>query len=103
MKLEIETDSSTPVFQQIIDQIHFQINTGDLKPGEKLPSIRSLAAKYGLATNTVVKAMRQLEFRGLIIAQDRSGYLVAINAASVNDNARLYQARLLYTSPSPRD
>lgn len=93
MKLEIETDSSTPVFQQIIDQIHFQINTGDLKPGEKLPSIRSLAAEYGLATNTVVKAMRQLEFRGLIIAQDRSGYLVAKNAASVNDNASRYQAR----------
>lgn len=89
MKLELDTDSPTPVFQQIIDQIHFLINTGELKPGEKLPSIRTLAAEYQLATNTVAKAMRQLEFRGLILAQDRSGYHVA----GAKDNASRYQAR----------
>jgi len=89
MKLTLENDSSTPVFQQIIDQIHFQINTGELKSGEKLPSIRALATEYDLATNTVAKAMRQLELRGLIIAQDRSGYHVAGFA----DNASRYQAR----------
>jgi len=93
MKLTLDTDSATPVFQQIIDQIHFQINTGDLKPGDKLPSIRTLAADYDLATNTVAKALRQLEFRGLVIAQERSGYHVAGDAGSANDNASRYQAR----------
>jgi len=93
MKLELESESPTPVFQQIIDQIHFQINTGDLLPGEKLPSIRNLAAEYELATNTIAKAMRQLEFRGLIIAQDRSGYHVADTAGKGADNASRYQAR----------
>lgn len=89
MKITLDPDSPTPVFQQIIDQIHFQINTGELKPGEKLPSIRTLATDHDLATNTVAKALRQLEFRGLITAQDRSGYLVAGAA----DNASRYQAR----------
>ena len=93
MKLDLDPQSPTPVFQQIIDQIHFQINTGELKAGEKLPSIRTLAGELDLATNTIAKAMRQLEFRGLIIAQERSGYHVAGSAGSSSDNASRYQAR----------
>tara|TARA_R110000824_G_scaffold288508_3_gene476854 strand:+ start:197135 stop:198556 length:1422 start_codon:yes stop_codon:yes gene_type:complete len=91
MKLELVLDSSntSPIFQQIIDQVHFKINTEELQPGDKLPSIRSLAEDYGLAANTVVKAFRQLEFRGLIQAQDRSGYIVASPDASIGR----YQAR----------
>ncbi|MDT8399174.1 MAG: GntR family transcriptional regulator [Pseudomonadales bacterium] len=89
MKLELDSNSSTSVFQQIADQIHFMINTGELKPGEKLPSLRTLAADHGLATNTVAKAMRQLEFKGLIQAQDRSGYIVT----GLQDNIGRYQSR----------
>ena len=91
MKLELDLDNSnaTPIFQQIIDQVHFKINTGELHSGDKLPSIRSLADEYKLAANTVVKAFRQLEFRGLIQAQDRSGYVVASPDASIGR----YQAR----------
>jgi phosphoribosylformylglycinamidine cyclo-ligase len=89
MKLELDSDSATPIFQQIVDQIHFKVNTGELTIGEKLPSIRSLASDYNLATNTIAKAMRQLEFRGLIKAQDRSGFMVA----GINDSIGRYQAR----------
>ncbi len=87
MNLELDSSSATPVFQQIIDQIHFAINTGTLQPGEKLPSIRSIATEHGLATNTVAKALRQLEFRGLIEAKNRSGFVV------VGKNESRYQAR----------
>ncbi len=89
MKLKIDVDHPTPVFQQIVDQIHFMINTGELKPGQRLPSIRALAGEHGLAVNTVAKAMRQLEFRGLIQAQDRSGYLVS----GAGEDIGRYQAR----------
>ncbi len=89
MKLQIDSSSSTPVFQQIVDQLHFMINTGELKPGEKLPSIRTIAADYELATNTVAKAMRQLEFRGMIQSQDRVGYIVV----SKDESIGRYQAR----------
>ena len=87
MKLEIDSSSPVPVFQQIIDQIHFAINTGQLAPGDKLPSIRSLAAENEIATNTVTKALRQLEFRGLVHARDRSGYVVS------GGNGGRYQSR----------
>ena len=89
MKLELDNDLSTPIFQQIVDQIHFQVNTEELQPGDKLPSIRSLAEEYSLAANTVVKAFRQLEFRRLIQAVDRSGYIVA----SPDESIGRYQAR----------
>ena len=77
LNINIDSRSATPVFQQLVDQIHFAINTGDLTVGDRLPSIRALASEHQLATNTVAKALRQLEFRGLLIARDRSGYVVA--------------------------
>ena len=87
MKITVEPGQPIPVFQQIIDQIHFAINTGELKPGDKLPSIRSFAAEHQISANTVAKAFRQLEFRGLIQAKDRSGFVV-----NLADQSR-YQAR----------
>ncbi len=77
MKITIDSSSPTPVFQQIVDTIHFAINTGELVAGEKLPSIRKLASNNHIAANTVAKAFRQLEFRGLVIARDRSGFIIA--------------------------
>lgn len=89
MKLELDNTHPSPVFQQIVDQIHFKINTRELSPGDKLPSIRMLADSHGLAANTVAKAFRQLEYRGLIRALDRSGYIVA----SPDQSLGRYQAR----------
>ncbi len=77
MDIKIDPGVTTAVFQQIADQIHFAINTGQLKPGDKLPSIRTVAAKHSVATNTVAKAYRQLEFRGVIESIDRSGFVVS--------------------------
>ncbi len=88
MKLRIDTNSATPVFQQIIDQVHFQISTGELPENTKLPSLRTLASDHHLAINTVAKALRQLEFRGLIRSAERSGYVVAQR----DDSIGRYQA-----------
>jgi phosphoribosylformylglycinamidine cyclo-ligase len=87
MKLTVDTSLAIPVFQQIVDQIHFAVNAGELQPGDRLPSIRGLAADNDIAANTVAKAFRQLEFRGVISAKDRSGF--EVNAVS----ASRYQSR----------
>ena len=88
MKFDINQSTATPVFQQLVEQAHFAITAGELAPGEKLPSIRGVAADLNIAPNTVAKAYRQLEFRGLIEAHDRSGYTVS----EIRDQGR-YQAR----------
>ena len=77
MRIKLKTDSSAPVFQQIVEQIHFAITASELPAGEKLPSIRTVATDLGIAPNTVAKAFRQLEFRGVVEAHDRSSYTVA--------------------------
>ena len=94
MKIKIDNSSPTPVFQQIIDSIHFAINTGELANGEKLPSIRRLASENEIAANTVAKAFRQLEFRGLVTVRDRSGYVV------VGNEGGRYQERGVSTDKS---
>jgi phosphoribosylformylglycinamidine cyclo-ligase len=88
MNIQINAASATPVFQQIVEQIHFAISAGELNAGEKLPSIRSIATDLGIAPNTVAKAYRQLEFRGLINAHDRSGYTVADHTQESRYQAR---------------
>ncbi|MBO6657301.1 MAG: GntR family transcriptional regulator, partial [Pseudomonadales bacterium] len=88
MKLTVDNDAATPVFQQLVDQIHFAISAGELAGDEKLPSIRSVASDLSVAPNTVAKAYRQLEFRGLIKAQDRSGFVVVTDSADNRYTAR---------------
>ena len=88
MKIQIDNTAANPVFQQIVDQVHFAITAGELGHGEKLPSIRSVATDLTIAPNTVAKAYRQLEFRGLIKAQDRSGFVVMADHADSRYGAR---------------
>lgn len=77
IQLDISSDSKTPVYRLLADQIHFAINTGTLAPGENLPSLRTIATEHGLAVNTVAKAFRQLAAKDVIVANPRSGYRVA--------------------------
>ena len=74
--LKLDPEAKLPVYRQIIDQTHFAINTGALRPGQRLPSLRALSGKHGVAVNTVVKAFKALEKRGLVNAGPRSGYQV---------------------------
>ena len=56
-----------------------QINDGDLPVGAKLPTVRSLAAELGLATNTVARAYRELETASLLETRGRAGTFVGAN------------------------
>jgi GntR family transcriptional regulator len=60
MFIRIETSSSTPIYRQISDQIRYQIASGDLRQGAKLPSVRELAVKLAVNQNTVLKVYNEL-------------------------------------------
>jgi phosphoribosylformylglycinamidine cyclo-ligase len=99
-RLEIKPGSKLPVYRQIIDQTHFAINTGALTAGQRLPSLRQLSERHEVAVNTVVKAFKALEQRGLVRAGARSGYRVVGPArertqarAGSDGSASRYQAR----------
>jgi len=60
MFIRIETTSSTPIYRQISDQIRYQIASGDLHQGAKLPSVRELAVHLAVNQNTVLKVYNEL-------------------------------------------
>ncbi|SCL40584.1 regulatory protein, gntR family [Micromonospora pallida] len=69
--------TAQPSFRLIVDEIVEKIRTGDLKPGDKLPSTSQLASAYGVSNNTVYRALAILHDRNLIIGQQGRGTYVA--------------------------
>lgn len=84
MFLEIEPMSPTPIYAQLINQIKKSIVKGELKTGEMLPSVRSLAGDLGVNMHTVNKGYNLLVDEGILVKSQR-GYMVEITK-KVSDN-----------------
>lgn len=65
-----------PVYQQIMALIRGGILTGELSPGQKIPSVRDLAAQAQVNPNTVQRALTELEREGLLLGGGTSGRTV---------------------------
>tara|TARA_R110002049_G_C9153022_1_gene560430 strand:- start:2406 stop:3113 length:708 start_codon:yes stop_codon:yes gene_type:complete len=78
MKLEILANSENKdVHNAIISRIRELINYKNLEPGDKLPSERTLAEKFGVSRGNVREAIQKLEFFGLLYSKPQSGTFVA--------------------------
>jgi len=75
--LRIDSRSAVPVYEQLRRGIIMRIVSGRLEPGEKLPSIRELAASLKINPNTVARAYRQLEEEGVVRARRGLGVYVS--------------------------
>lgn len=69
-------DAERPIYAQLLERIQMQIVSGYYKPGDKLPSVRELAAVANVNPNTMQKAFSELERSGLITTQRTSGRTV---------------------------
>ena len=76
----IDHNSKTPIYEQIKVQILSLITSGVLSPGDKLPSLRTLAADLSLNFNTIKKVFAQLETDGVIVTVQGKGCFVADTA-----------------------
>ncbi len=74
--MKILQSSSTPIYEQIFDQLKEDILTGKYKDGEYLPSIRGLAQDLKISVITTMKAYEQLQSEGLVTAVQGKGYYV---------------------------
>lgn len=77
MLLTIESQSETPIYQQICNQLIVGIAKGELKSGELLPSVRQMADEIGVNMMTVSKAYSLLKNEGYILTDRRNGTRVA--------------------------
>ena len=69
-------NSDRPIYAQILEIIQLRIIAGIYKSGEKMPSVRELAAEAGVNPNTMQKALSELERSGLVTALRTSGRVV---------------------------
>src|SRR6516225_589381 len=73
----LDPKSGVPIYRQIQDQVRYGIASGRLRPGEQLPTVRSLAVDLAVNPNTVIKAYSELERQGVLTTEQGSGTFIA--------------------------
>lgn len=92
MFIRIEKSSGVPITRQILDQIRTQCAAGDLRSGDRLPSLRQLACELTVNQNTILRVYERLEAEGLI--ERRHGMGTFVSERSADDAMRLQHEQL---------
>jgi len=85
-RFSLDPRSGVPVYRQIIDQVTGGIAAGALAPGDQLPTVRQLAVDLSINPNTVIRAYRELEIRGVLETEQGTGTFIS------NQKVRLDEA-----------
>ena len=83
--VHLDYRDARPIYTQIIDGIKEQITTGVLMPGDKLPSVRELAAQLTINPNTIQRAYRELDSEGWIVSVSGKGCFVGDTVPAENE------------------
>jgi len=75
MIIELQPYSDKPIYEQLILEIKRGIITGELQPGEAVPSVRTLASDIGINMHTVNKVYKHLQQEKVLVKQ-KSGFIV---------------------------
>jgi GntR family transcriptional regulator len=100
MNLEIDFRSGIPIYLQVVERIKERLASGQLKPGDQLPTVRSLAADLRVNFNTIARAYRIMDESGIISTQQGRGTYIlempppevigSIRAKALQDLTRRY-------------
>src|ERR1700758_1373320 len=73
----LDAHSGVPVYRQLIDQVQAAVARGSLVPGAQLPTVRHVAVELAINPNTVMRAYREMEIRGILDTQQGTGTFIA--------------------------
>ncbi len=88
LHIEIDPRADLPPSEQLAQQVRFAVASAELRPGDRLPSVRVLAVEALVNPNTVGKAWRDLEREGVLESRPGDGVFVARGALKVCVAAR---------------
>lgn len=88
IQITLDSASGVPFYRQVIQQIEHAILASRLRPGDRLPTIRSLAIELKINPNTIAKAYGELEIRGIVLTQVGSGTYVSHKKPSAQADDR---------------
>ncbi len=83
--MEWKLDRSRPICPQICENINVRIAAGELKPGERLMSVREIALAAGVNPNTVQKSFEELERVGAVYSVRGSGWFVSEDTSAAKE------------------
>jgi GntR family transcriptional regulator len=94
-RFALDLQSGVPVYRQIIDQVQAGVATGALGTGHQLPTVRQVAVDLAINPNTVLRAYRELEIRGVLETQQGTGTFISHREAKPDDSERERQLEQL--------
>lgn len=77
MNFEISPNAPTPIYRQIVEQVRRMVASGQLKPGDALPSVRAVALHHAINPMTVSKAYSLLEAERMLVRLRGVGMAIA--------------------------
>jgi GntR family transcriptional regulator len=77
MEIQVDFESGVPIYMQLVDRIKQMVASGQLQPGQQLPTMRQLAADLRINFNTVGRAYTLLDQEGVISTQQGRGTFIA--------------------------
>jgi GntR family transcriptional regulator len=80
MHMQINTTNGIPIYEQIARQVKFAVANSSLQVGERVPSVREMAAKIAVNANTVARAYRDLQAEGVLLPIRGTGLAVTPEA-----------------------
>jgi len=84
MKINVDLTDHVPIYIQLMNQVKHMIATGELKPGDQLPTVRQLAADLRINFNTVARSYRLLDEESIISTQHGRGTFILEPASEEN-------------------
>ena len=93
----IDGHSGVPVYRQLIDQVQGAMASGALRPGDQLPTVRLVAVELAINPNTVLRAYREMEIRGIVDTQQGTGTFIADRPPQATTEQREKQLAQLVT------
>ncbi|HKJ27699.1 MAG TPA: GntR family transcriptional regulator [Anaerolineales bacterium] len=85
MKIQVDLTDHVPIYIQLMNQVKHMIATGELQPGDQLPTVRQLAADLRVNFNTVARAYRLLDEESIISTQHGRGTYILEPASEERD------------------
>ncbi len=84
----LDPKSGVPLYRQVIDQIRYGIASGQLQPGDQLPTVRGLAVQLKINLNTIAKAYKELEIQKILETQQGTGTFISTTGVELNSKER---------------
>jgi GntR family transcriptional regulator len=76
VEFRLDAASGVPTYLQLVHQVEHALRLGYLKPGDQLPRVRDVVASLAVNPNTVLKAYRELETKGLTVGRPGQGTFI---------------------------